>query len=244
MQYMGGKSRIAKKIREHLVSHGATRYVEPFVGGGAVLTTVARDFQFILAADAHADLIGMYQAIQDGSFTPPETVTEEEYRALKDSDPSPLRAFAAFGASFGGKEWGGYARNSRGDNYVRASANSLAKSVKAGMFGDHVLFTASDVFRLTIPDDLTDTVIYCDPPYSSTTGYRTGEFDTAKAWEMYRSWADRGAHVYVSEYTGPEEFLADEFTPQSSLKGASSDRVTEKLFYIPPAPELDRKSVV
>ena len=27
MQYMGGKSRIAKKIREHLVSHGATRYV-------------------------------------------------------------------------------------------------------------------------------------------------------------------------------------------------------------------------
>ena len=239
MQYMGGKSRIAKKIREHLVSHGATRYVEPFVGGGAVLTTVARDFQFILAADAHADLIGMYQAIQDGSFTPPETVTEEEYRALKDSDPSPLRTFAAFGASFGGKEWGGYARNSRGDNYVRASANSLAKSVKAGMFGDHVLFTASDVFRLTIPDDLTDTVIYCDPPYSSTTGYRTGEFDTAKAWEMYRSWADRGAHVYVSEYTGPEEFLADEFTPQSSLKGASSDRVTEKLFYIPPAPELE-----
>ena len=83
MQYMGGKSRIAKKIREHLVSHGATRYVEPFVGGGAVLTTVARDFQFILAADAHADLIGMYQAIQDGTFTPPETVTEEEYRALR-----------------------------------------------------------------------------------------------------------------------------------------------------------------
>ena len=84
MQYMGGKSRIAKKIREHLQSHGATRYVEPFVGGGAVLTTVARDFQFILAPTLTRDLIGMYQAIQDGSFTPPETVTEEEYRALKD----------------------------------------------------------------------------------------------------------------------------------------------------------------
>ena len=34
--------------------------------------------------------------------------------------------------------------------------------------------------------------------------------------------------VYVSEYTGPEEFLADEFTPQSSLKG-QAHRVTEKV---------------
>lgn len=236
MQYLGGKSRIAKKIREHLVSHGATRYVEPFVGGGAVLTVVARDFQTIVAADAHTDLIDMYRAIQDG-WTPPDVVTEEDYQRLKGEDPSPLRTFAAFGASFGGKEWGGYARNGRGDNYARQTGNSLARSAKAGMFDPHVTFWAGSVFDLPMPEDLSDTVIYCDPPYAGTTGYRTGEFDSATAWDMYREWASRGAHVYVSEYSGPEEFLAAEFTPQASLKAASSDKVTEKLFYLPPTRE-------
>ena len=110
MQYMGGKSRIAKKIREHLVSHGATRYVEPFVGGGAMLTAVAGDFSEILAADAHTDLIGMYRAIQDGTFTPPENVTEEEHSELRESDPSPLRTFAGFACCYGGSYWSGYAR--------------------------------------------------------------------------------------------------------------------------------------
>ncbi len=236
MRYVGGKSRIAKKIREHLVSHGATRYVEPFVGGGAVLTVVARDFQTIVAADAHTDLIDMYRAIQDG-WTPPDVVTEEDYQRLKGEDPSPLRTFAAFGASFGGKEWGGYARDGRGDNYARQTGNSLARSAKAGMFDPHVTFWAGSVFDLPMPEDLSDTVIYCDPPYGNTKGYKTGRFDTTKAWELFRSWSARGAHVYVSEYDGPGDLVVDTFTPQSSLKEASSDRVTEKLFYLPPTRE-------
>ena len=237
MRYMGGKSRIAKRIREHLVQHGEDRYVEPFVGGGAVLTVVARDFTEILAADAHVDLIAMYRAIQDGTFTPPETVTEEEYRALKDSDPSPLRTFAAFGASFGGKEWGGYARGRHGDNYARQGRNSLARSAAAGMFDGHVRFVSSSVFDLDLPEDMSGTVVYCDPPYGGTTGYKTGQFDTARAWDLYREWARRGAHVYVSEYAGPESFLVDTFTPQGSMGREQRNRVTEKLFYIPPTRE-------
>ena len=195
MQYMCGKSRIAKKIREHLVSHGATRYVEPFVGGGAVLTAMARDFEFILAADAHSDLIAMYRAIQDGSFTPPETVTEEEHSLLRDAEPSPLRTFAGFACCYGGSYWSGYARNNRGDNYARQGQRSLSKSAKAGMFDSPVVFRGASVFELDLPEDLSDTVIYCDPPYAGTAGYSTGEFDTAKAWELYRAWAGRGAHV-------------------------------------------------
>lgn len=99
--YMGGKSRIASKIREHLISHGATRYVEPFVGGGAVLTAVAGDFAEITANDAHEDLIDLYRALQAG-WVPPEVVTEEEFNALRSADPSPLRTFAGFCCSYGG----------------------------------------------------------------------------------------------------------------------------------------------
>jgi DNA adenine methylase len=168
MRYLGGKSRISKKIREHLVSHNCHRYVEPFVGGGAVLTAVARDFTEVIAADAHADLIDMYRAIQDG-WTPPFTVTEEDYYRLKAEPPSPLRTFAAFGASFGGKEWGGYGRSGKArDDRGGASgesARSVLKSAASGMFDRHVTFTAGSVFELDLPEDLSDTVIYCDPPY-------------------------------------------------------------------------------
>ena len=236
MQYMGGKSRIAGKIREHLVSHGAAKYVEPFVGGGAVLTKVARDFAEITANDAHEDLIDLYRALQAG-WVPPEVVTEEEFNALRSADPSPLRTFAGFCCSYGGAWWAGYARNKRGDNYARQGRNSLERSRKRGAFGDHVRFTSASVFDLDLPADLTGTVIYADPPYAGTSGYSVGEFDTDKAWELYRAWADSGAHVYVSEYSGPESFLVDTFTPQGSMGKEQRNRVTEKLFYIPPTRE-------
>ena len=93
-------------------------YGEPFVGGGAVLTTAAR----LPVHPGRRRSRGSHRHVpgHPGRFNPAETVTG--YRALKDSDPSPLRAFAAFGASFGGKESGVGSRNV-GYNYVRASAN-------------------------------------------------------------------------------------------------------------------------
>jgi len=106
------------------------------------------------------------------------------------------------------------------------------------MFGDHVEFRAVSVFDLNLPADLTGTVIYCDPPYGGTTGYKTGRFDAAKAWELYRAWSERGAHVYVSEYSGPESFLVDTWSPHGSMGSDQRNRrVTEKLFYIPPTRE-------
>lgn len=234
--YMGGKSRIASKIREHLISHGATRYVEPFVGGGAVLTAVAGDFAEITANDAHEDLIDLYRALQAG-WVPPEVVTEEEFNALRSADPSPLRTFAGFCCSYGGAWWAGYARNKRGDNYARQGRNSLERSRKRGAFGDHVRFTSASVFDLDLPADLTGTVIYADPPYAGTSGYSVGEFDAEAGWDLYRAWAARGAHVYVSEYTGPEENLVAEYTPQASMGPEQTGRVRERLFYLPPAVE-------
>lgn len=235
MQYLGGKSRIAKQIAVHLTSHHAARYVEPFVGGGAVLTKVAREFDSVIAADVMPDLIEMYRSIQLG-WLPPDSITESQYGALRTEGSSPLRTFAGFGASFGGKWWGGYARNGRGDNYAQQTRNSLMRSVKAGMFDPHIEFQTSSVFALELPADLSGTVIYCDPPYAGTTGYReTDSFDNAAAWELYHLWAARGAHVYVSEYVGPDELLIDEFAPQASLRAASSARTVERLFCIPAA---------
>lgn len=240
MQYMGGKTRIAKALAEIIRAErpGRPTYVEPFVGGASVLTQVARDFETVYAFDAHPDLILMYAAIQEG-WEPPEVVTEEEYADLRHAEPSPLRAFAGFGASFGGKWWGGYARNSRGDNYARATRNSLKKSAKAGAFDPHVHFLQADALEILTSDVLLEmapeTVIYCDPPYANTTTYTgVSQFDHDGFWEACRYAADAGAVVFVSEYgEAPEKAKAYpvwEGRPQASLAKASSDTTREVLY--------------
>lgn len=236
---MGGKSRIAKKIAKYTTSHGAHTYIEPFVGGGAAFAEAVGSFETAIAADAHTELIEMYQAMQDG-WTPPGHISEEEYSELKQQPPSPLRTFAGFGASFGGKWWGGYGR-SKNRSHSDESTRNLERQRTKGMFSDSVTFipTTLDELDKHLPHDLTGVVIYCDPPYAGTTSYKgVDAFDTTRAWEIYHAWAARGAHVYISEYSGPEEYLIDTFETQKSLAHGSGEankgKARERLYYIPP----------
>lgn len=236
MRYMGGKSRIAKKIAPYLTRHERAVYVEPFVGGAAVLTQVARDFSFIHANDGHGDLIDMYRALQAG-WLPPSHIGEDEYKQLRHAPSSTRRTFAGYGCAFGGRWFGGYARSSDGRSYATQSKNSLMKSKELGAFDPHVRFTAIDFFNLDVPTNANNVVVYADPPYEGTHGYNAvgkDPFNAKAGWERYHEWARAGAHVYVSEYNGPSDLLIDTFTPQSSMKGASSNKVKECLYYIPP----------
>lgn len=72
MRYLGGKSRLAKTIVSNLPTP-TTRYVEPFIGGGAVLAEAAGRFQDvqIVGADLHTGLINMWKAGIEGTFNPP-----------------------------------------------------------------------------------------------------------------------------------------------------------------------------
>ncbi len=235
MRYLGGKSRIAKKIAPHIVGTGRRHYVEPFVGGLAVLTEVVRAFDDVVAADVHTDLIDMYRAIQQG-WVPPSEITEDEDERLRAEPPSPLRTFAGFGASFGGKWWGGYARSARNENFASQTRNSLLRAQECGCFSATVTFTCTSVFDFNIPPtvDLSDFVIYCDPPYANTTAYAdTAEFDHGLFWQTARQWSKQNAVVFVSEYTAPDDAhrLAS-FAPQASLKSASSHRTPEGLYSI------------
>ncbi len=235
MRYLGGKSRIAKRIAPHITNTGRSHYVEPFVGGLAVLAEVVHAFDGVVAADVHGDLIDMYRAIQQG-WVPPSELSEDEYTRLRGEPPSPLRTFAGFGASFGGKWWGGYARSpSRpSQNYASQTRNSLLKAKQRGCFAATVEFVHKSVFEFDVPADvdLSDFVIYCDPPYAGTTKYaNTGKFDHDAFWTTAKRWSNQGALVIISEYTAPYgATLIDSFNPQSSLKAASSDRVPERLF--------------
>ena len=101
MMYLGGKSRLAKRIGAAILENTNQRgqYIEPMIGGGSVFFELAPHFQKSFGGDIQEDLILMYRALADG-WVPPDTVTEEEWRELRDSPPSALRAFAGFGCSF------------------------------------------------------------------------------------------------------------------------------------------------
>jgi DNA adenine methylase len=87
------------------------------------------------------------------------------------------------------------------DDHPGESGNSLRR--KHAALG-RVRFLRADF--LGVPPRPVRGVIYCDPPYAGTTGYRGGgvsAFDHARFWYLCRRWVDCGARVFVSEYRVP-----------------------------------------
>lgn len=154
-----------------------------------------------VVSDAHPALISLYQSVSNG-WEPPETLSEEEYKAarlLPDTDP--LKAFAGFGCSFGGKYFGGYARNDIKRNYAQAARNSLIRDIKILMNAGCTIENASSFFDRAPESGWT---LYLDPPYEGTTGYKgTVTFDHALFWQRAKEWVNAGSHVWVSEYNTP-----------------------------------------
>lgn len=200
MQYMGGKSRISKQIAEILNSaiNKDTPFVSLFCGSCAIESKVQADVKIL--NDKHPYLIAMWQALQNG-WTPPDVVTKEEYYRVKanmDENPA-LTGFIGFGCSFGGKWWGGYAKDKRGDDYCGQAKRGLLKDL-VGI--QSATFTCLDYRDVEIPDGA---VVYCDPPYVNTTGYTVGQFDTHEFWDYMRQLSKR-CDVYISEESAPNDF--------------------------------------
>ena len=70
------------------------------------------------------------------------------------------QGFVGFGCSFGGKWFGGYARNKTGTNYALQSKKSLMKDINTLM---NARFICEDYRNVYLPDNC---VIYADPPYN------------------------------------------------------------------------------
>lgn len=213
--YHGGKSRQAPYIGRAIraAAQGRTRYLEPFVGGGNILITTPPTWDRT-ATDIHPDLILLWQAIQNG-WTPPTTITRDAYERLRHTEPSALRGFSGFACSWGSKWFGGYGVNGRNLNLAEASSRWLAKH-RHHIQGVH--FDRCD-YRDHNPGP--DTVVYCDPPYRSTTGYLHG-FDHDTFWHTMNQWVANGAAVLVSEFAAP----ADWIHTRTRSRYISEDRTT------------------
>lgn len=230
MQYVGGKSAIARDTVYAIerYRHSRSIWIEPFVGGGAVLNVATKYYPSCYAYDLHPDLILMYQALQH-NWQPPAQVDEDEYQALRHAKPSALRGFVGFGCSFGGKWFGGYARSARkGRNYAAAARKSLLQ-----MNLKNTTFVQQSFFAINWSQfNPHDCVVYCDLPYSNTQGYSVGGFDHAAFWLQCEQLHDLGFLVVVSEYSAPESWSCL-WRKESKLQlsgGAISNARIERLF--------------
>lgn len=247
MRYLGGKSKIAKQIAEIINKYaggGGTTFVSLFCGSCVIESLVNADKKIL--NDKHEYLIAMYQALQNG-YELPDNITREQYYDIKenkDKDKA-LAGFVGFGCSFGGKWFGGYAKNRVGRNYcLEAKKHTLKlwdtnyceqskRSISKTMLGiKNAEFVCKDYRDVEIPENA---IVYCDPPYMNTTQYSNSKnFNYNEFWDYMRK-LSKDHIVFISEENAPADFKciwSKEVKRVLDVNKTNIKSKTEKLFVL------------
>ena len=226
MQYFGGKQRISKQLSQYLnlqLKDGQP-FVDLFCGSCNIISKIDNN-RVRIANDKHKYLIAMWKALQDG-WIPPDEISRREYKLIRENkDDAPhLTGFVGFGCSFAGKWFGGYAYNSKGDNYcLRAKKSCINKLSNL----DDVEFYNLNYNELNIPKG---SLVYCDIPYKCTTQYCEEEVGIFNHHEFYQWVRDNSSiyDIYISEYKEnvPEGFeIVWEMESRKSIRNAKNEAV-------------------
>lgn len=210
MRYLGNKTRLSKEIAPFLTRHlnGENWYIEPFAGAFGMISNI--DYPNRIAYDKDKYIIALMKAVRDG-WTPDTDYDEGNYKmmqqSLKISDMDEVAhvvGFLGYGCSFGGKWFGGFARGGESGgkerNHVAESSRNLVK-MRPKLQG--IKMQVSDYKEAKMGEG---NVIYCDPPYSTGTQYKSA-FNSEEFWEWVREQSTKN-YVYVSEYNAPEDFVS------------------------------------
>lgn len=229
---MGSKTRIAKHILPIILKNRRDNqcYVEPFVGGANMIDKVKG---WRIGSDINYWLIEALKFIRDDTTPCDNSVfTEDHYfvssyivRNNIDTDMNHgLIGFSLFAYSFGGKWLGGWSRGV-GRDYV---AEQHRASIKQSPLLQGVELYNVSYKELKIPPQ---SIIYCDPPYANTTGYKDS-FNHDEFWEWCRDKVIEGHQLFVSEYNAPDDFIEvwSHKLGVSVSKNGSHKMGVEKLF--------------
>ncbi|MCC1483310.1 DNA adenine methylase [Winogradskyella immobilis] len=198
---MGSKARFAKDLLSIILKDRKPNqaYIEPFAGGMNMIDKVDG---IRIANDQHQELMAMWQALIYDAWDPPKTISEAEYKHIRTHQteyPKHLLGYVGFN-SFGGKWFSGYRRDKEGKrDYWGEHYRNITKQVP-NLEG--VQLSCQSYTDLEIPKN---SIIYCDPPYASTTKYRDG-FNHDEFWSWCREQSKAGHQVFISEYNAPEDF--------------------------------------
>lgn len=233
---MGSKNRIAKYILpimlKEMQDKEYTTWVEPFVGGGNMIDKVPSNYRR-MGCDLNEHTIAAMLGIRDFVDQFPDTISEDYYNKLKGSSANPIGSWIRFGCSFGGKFENGMARDLQGNPPRNFAAESKRNALKQSPKIQNVEFICCSYKDLS---NVTNSLIYCDPPYQGTTGYKTGAFNHEEFFDWCRKMKAKGNSVFVSEYNAPDDFelvwQGEIKTNFSSQRKEATHKAVEKLFKV------------
>ena len=158
-----------------------------------------------IGGDRNPNIIKMWKALQRG-WVPPTKCSRTKYKKLKPLAFRPTRSvsldtiFLGFACSYRGSFFSTYCP---GNNikHQQQAARDIGKQIK------NVKLVAGG-YSETVPSQLKNYVIYCDPPYRDTLNkYQIGhQHDSFFDYPRFVEWCSRMSKnnmVFVSEYSKP-----------------------------------------
>lgn len=225
--YVGSKARLAKylaPIIQSYITKDTVGYLEPFVGGANMIMHIKHEKRY--GSDISEELIDLLKYLQKDAIVIPDFISEDEYIKVKNNKneyPSWKVGLVGYCATFGSKYFGGYARRNDNACTIRSQLNNL-KRQKPFLKG--INFKCLNYQEIK---QLKNFVIYCDPPYKNSTGYRN-KFDTDLFFDWVRNYSQNNI-VLVSEYTAPKDFSCifekEQFV---NISGKKEVKSIERLF--------------
>lgn len=230
IKWTGGKRWLAPRIVDLFRASGATRYYEPFLGGGAVFFALRNaglvQPENCFLSDANEELINAYRVVRDQpnnliaalakyrvaySHTPERTYYEER-QEIPHTDLWRAARFIFLNKTGHG---GLYRVNAKGEFNVpwgryKNPAICDAENLRACSAALQGVDLRSGPYQAWVPTPRSgkpDCFLYVDPPYDGTfTGYTAGGFDTHAQRQLAddaRWLAENGATVVVSNADTP-----------------------------------------
>ena len=224
MRYSGSKAKIAKYIIPFIMNElkSGNAYIEPFVGGCNVIDKV--DWPWKIGYDLNHYVISMWNWVKSvGCNTFPKFVSREDYCIMKElaaNDtyeknhyPSHLIGYVGNACSYGSAWFNGYAKynEKKKEDHMLEAWNGLTKQIDSFKNLRKTCFCSGSYeealkYAYLYHKEGIGSVVYCDPPYRNTKGYKDGGFDSDRFWEVVRNYSKLGIKIFVSEYEAPDDF--------------------------------------
>lgn len=246
MIYMGSKKRLQKYIapilNKLIKDNEIINYVEPFVGGANMIEAI--ECKYKVGYDNNKYLISLLNyVVINGLEGLPKIITRDFYSAVRDSYNKEdggyedyLIGYVGFMASYNGRFFdGGYSGHAimvkgktKPRDYIAKTIENLQRQI---LSIKNIDFIYSDYTQINV----SDSVIYCDPPYRGTKKYTTSKkFNHEEFYDWCRKMSKRNI-VVVSEYEMPKDFtLLWQKTLKTNLHDTLSNSgkkdKTERLF--------------
>lgn len=212
LKWVGNKFKYAHTITAYFPDE-FDRYIEPFVGIGAVLATVAPTRG--LAGDVIVPLIEFWKLVQNDpeslSTYYRETITRfnedrqqvyDEIKAKYNADPNPLDLMIISRVCYGGVMR--FTREGSISTPIGPHKPISPEAFESRLYEwrervKHTKFV-NQSFSKTMRSAGAGDVVYCDPPYIDTQAilYGAQDFSFSKLIEMIAECKDRGAKVALS----------------------------------------------